>query len=106
MSEPARSRAVLSTEDFKLIRKATPGRAATDTVMLWVPVFGNLIRKTTTARFTRTLGTLISSGVPILTAGSSVTWTYKLTNTGNVDFAKADLALVVGAGPGALTPAR
>ncbi|TXH83196.1 SdrD B-like domain-containing protein, partial [Thauera aminoaromatica] len=34
------------------------------------------------------------AGVPILTAGSSVTWTYKLTNTGNVDFAKADLAIV------------
>jgi len=53
---------------FKLIRKATPGRAATDTVVLWTPVFGNLIRKTTTARFTRTLGTLISAGVPILEA--------------------------------------
>ncbi len=53
---------------FKLIRKATPGRAATDTVILWTPVFGNLIRKTTTARFTRTLGTLISAGVPILEA--------------------------------------
>ncbi len=34
------------------------------------------------------------AGVPVLTAGSAVTWTYKLTNTGNVDFAKADLALV------------
>lgn len=53
---------------FKLIRKATPGRAATDTLILWTPVFGNLIRKTTTARFTRTLGTLISAGVPILEA--------------------------------------
>jgi type IV pilus assembly protein PilC len=53
---------------FKLIRKAGPGKAATDTVMLWIPVFGNLIRKTTIARFTRTLGTLISAGVPILEA--------------------------------------
>ena len=34
------------------------------------------------------------AGVPVLTAGSAVTWTYKLTNTGNVDFARADLALV------------
>ena len=53
---------------FKLIRKAGPGKAATDTVMLWIPVFGTLIRKTTIARFTRTLGTLISAGVPILEA--------------------------------------
>jgi type IV pilus assembly protein PilC len=52
----------------KLARKATPGRAALDTVILWTPVFGKLIRKTTIARFTRTLGTLISAGVPILEA--------------------------------------
>jgi type IV pilus assembly protein PilC len=32
------------------------------------PIFGKLVRKTTIARFTRTLGTLISAGVPILEA--------------------------------------
>ncbi len=53
---------------WKLIRKAGPGRAATDHLVLWLPVFGSLIRKTTIARFTRTLGTLISAGVPILEA--------------------------------------
>lgn len=53
---------------FKLIRKAGPGRAATDYTMMMVPVFGSLVRKTTVARFTRTLGTLISAGVPILEA--------------------------------------
>ena len=53
---------------FKLTRKAGPGRAVTDTIFLWTPVFGKLIRKTTIARFTRTLGTLISAGVPILEA--------------------------------------
>jgi len=53
---------------FKLIRKAGPGRAATDFVLVWTPVLGKLIRKTTIARFTRTLGTLISAGVPILEA--------------------------------------
>lgn len=53
---------------FKLIRKAGPGKAATDIVFLWSPIFGKLIRKTTIARFTRTLGTLISAGVPILEA--------------------------------------
>jgi type IV pilus assembly protein PilC len=53
---------------FKMIRKAGPGRAVTDTIFLWLPVFGKLIQKTTIARFTRTLGTLISAGVPILEA--------------------------------------
>lgn len=53
---------------FKLIRKTPPGRAATDTAIFWIPVVGGLVRKTVTARFTRTLGTLISAGVPILEA--------------------------------------
>jgi type IV pilus assembly protein PilC len=53
---------------WKLIRKAGPGRAVTDYAILWSPVFGPLVRKTVIARFTRTLGTLISAGVPILEA--------------------------------------
>ncbi len=42
------------------------GSVVIDTFMLKVPVVGMLIRKVAVARFTRTLGTLISSGVPIL----------------------------------------
>jgi type IV pilus assembly protein PilC len=42
------------------------GSAVIDTFLLKVPVLGMLIRKVAVARFTRTLGTLISSGVPIL----------------------------------------
>jgi type IV pilus assembly protein PilC len=53
---------------FKLIRKTNPGRAVTDIIVLRVPVIGTLMRKTAIARFTRTLGTLISAGVPILEA--------------------------------------
>jgi type IV pilus assembly protein PilC len=53
---------------WKVVRAAGPGRAATDTVLMWIPLFGGLIRKTTIARFTRTLGTLINAGVPILEA--------------------------------------
>src|ERR1700734_3270186 len=46
---------------------ATPtGRMALDQVMLKLPVVGIVLRKIAVARFTRTLGTLISSGVPIL----------------------------------------
>ena len=45
----------------------TPGgRMVIDTIILKVPVLGVLMRKIAVARFTRTLGTLISSGVPIL----------------------------------------
>src|SRR5512145_734802 len=42
------------------------GSMVIDTFLLKVPVIGMLIRKVAVARFTRTLGTLISSGVPIL----------------------------------------
>jgi type IV pilus assembly protein PilC len=42
------------------------GRMALDTIVLKIPLVGPLMRKIAVARFTRTLGTLISSGVPIL----------------------------------------
>jgi len=42
------------------------GRFAIDTLLLRLPVVGMVLRKIAVARFTRTLGTLISSGVPIL----------------------------------------
>ncbi|MFT5423251.1 MAG: type IV pilus assembly protein PilC [Phycisphaerales bacterium] len=53
---------------WKLVRKAGPGKAATDVLLIYTPVFGPLIKKSVIARFTRTLGTLISAGVPILEA--------------------------------------
>ncbi|MFM9170635.1 MAG: type II secretion system F family protein [Phycisphaerales bacterium] len=53
---------------FKVIRKTHYGRAATDWIVLKIPVIGNLVQKTTVARFTRTLGTLVAAGVPILEA--------------------------------------
>ncbi len=56
------------------------GRFVLDTIVLKLPILGLLMRKIAVARFTRTLGTLISSGVPILeglditakTAGNAV----------------------------------
>ncbi|MBL9149137.1 MAG: type II secretion system F family protein [Phycisphaerae bacterium] len=53
---------------FKLIRKTGFGRAWTDILLLKIPVIGGLVKKSSIARFTRTLGTLISAGVPILEA--------------------------------------
>lgn len=43
-----------------------PTRAIFDRFILKVPLFGPLVRKTAVARFTRTLGTMVSSGVPIV----------------------------------------
>ncbi|MFO0894612.1 MAG: type II secretion system F family protein [Phycisphaerales bacterium] len=53
---------------FKLIRKTTFGRAATDLLRTKFPVIGPLVKKASIARFTRTLGTLVAAGVPILEA--------------------------------------
>ncbi len=48
--------------------KTDSGREVWDRVILRIPVLGNVLRKVVVARFTRTLGTLLSSGVPILDA--------------------------------------
>src|SRR4051812_32178891 len=53
---------------IKLIRLNKTGNYVLDKVYLYVPIMGNLIEKTIVARTMRTLGTLISSGVPILEA--------------------------------------
>lgn len=53
---------------FKKYRSTPGGRKTTDTLFLKLPVFGDLLKKTAVARFTRTLGTMLSSGVPILDA--------------------------------------
>ncbi len=50
----------------RLIKKFKQGRMGWDLFMLNVPVFGMLVEKNSLARSTRTLGTLVQSGVPIL----------------------------------------
>ena len=57
---------------IKYIRKDRRGKYWMDYTMLKMPVLGILLRKIAVARFTRTLGTLITSGVPIL-EGLSIT---------------------------------
>lgn len=62
------------------LRRTANGKVAFDTIMLRIPVIGGTLRKIVVARFTRTLGTLLAAGVPILdaldicarTAGNSV----------------------------------
>ena len=53
---------------IKRVYKTEKGRLKMDSLLLRTPVLGNILRKASIARFTRTLGTMISSGVPILTA--------------------------------------
>jgi len=47
-------------------RRTEKGKYITDRILLKLPIFGMLLNKVAVAKFTRTLGTLISSGVPIL----------------------------------------
>ena len=53
---------------FKKYYATAQGRLTVDKLVLRLPVFGDLIRKASVAKFTRTLGTLITSGVPLLEA--------------------------------------
>jgi type IV pilus assembly protein PilC len=53
---------------IKLLRKFKQGRTGFDMFVIKIPIFGGLVEKNIMARTTRTLGTLVSSGVPILEA--------------------------------------
>jgi type IV pilus assembly protein PilC len=57
---------------FNFIKRTDKGGFLIDKFMLKVPIFGSLIKKQTVARFARTLGTLIKSGVGILDALETV----------------------------------
>ncbi len=51
---------------FRKVVATEKGRTAFDAFLLKIPVIGSLLRKVAVAKFTRTLGTMIASGVPIL----------------------------------------
>jgi len=53
---------------YKAIRANDKGRYITDKIFTKLPVFGTLVVKSSISKFTRTLGTLVGSGVPILDA--------------------------------------
>lgn len=53
---------------FNVFKATAFGAETIDRLKLKMPIFGDLMNKTAIARFTRTLGTLVSSGVPILNA--------------------------------------
>lgn len=53
---------------IKMVAKFKGGKYVVDWVKLRLPIFGTLVQKTAIARFARTLGTLMTSGVPLLQA--------------------------------------
>jgi type IV pilus assembly protein PilC len=53
---------------YKFMNRTTSGRSVIDRLKLHLPLFGDLNRKSAISRFSRTLGTLVTSGVPILQA--------------------------------------
>ena len=59
---------VLLSIGLKMLGRTAGGRIAIDRMKLHIPLFGDLLRKTAISRFSRTLGTLVTSGVPILQA--------------------------------------
>ena len=59
---------VATVTAYKFIARTRAGRWWIDRFKLRMPLFGDLIRKTAVSRFSRTLGTLVTSGVPILQA--------------------------------------
>lgn len=72
---------ILTVVLYRLYRNSEKGRKQTDALALKLPIFGPLLKKVAIARFTRTLGTMIQSGVPILDALDIVAKT-----SGNVIF--------------------
>ncbi len=60
--------AVVAFIAYKLIARTPKGIMAIDNIKLKAPLFGDLTRKSAISRFARTLGTLVTSGVPILQA--------------------------------------
>jgi type IV pilus assembly protein PilC len=53
---------------YRLVRRVPTGKLAIDSAKLKIPIFGEILKKVVTAKFLRTLGTLVVSGLPILEA--------------------------------------
>lgn len=78
---------VAAWKGFEKLYAHPKGQRYVDAKVLTLPVFGPILKKVAVARFTRTLGTLIKSGVPIMQALETVAQT-----AGNVVIAEAVLA--------------
>jgi type IV pilus assembly protein PilC len=74
------------------IRRTEKGKTITDRIFLMLPIFGILLRKVAVAKFTRTLSTLIGSGVPIL---DGLEITAKTAGNKVIEFAVMDVRQAV-----------
>lgn len=77
------------------IRRTENGRRATDAILLKLPIFGMILNKVAVAKFTRTLGTLVSSGVPIL---DGLDITAKTSGNKVIEYAVRDVRRAVAEG--------
>jgi type IV pilus assembly protein PilC len=77
------------------MRRTEKGRALTDKLLLRLPIFGILLRKVAVAKFTRTLSTLIGSGVPIL---DGLEITAKTAGNKVIEYAVMDVRTAVSEG--------
>ncbi len=59
---------IVAVAGYNFANRTPRGRSTIDRVKLRLPLFGDVLRKTAISRFARTLGTLVTSGVPILQA--------------------------------------
>jgi type IV pilus assembly protein PilC len=91
----------LAAYGFRVVNSTPKGAFTIDTYKLKLPVFGDLIRKVAVARFSRTLGTLLKSGVPLMGALEIVR-----DSIGNLVVASAmeDLRIAVSEGEGLAKP--
>ncbi|MFH1757135.1 MAG: type II secretion system F family protein [Pseudomonadota bacterium] len=80
---------------FRRYYRTETGRAVVDDYLLRLPIFGELIKKVAIAKFTRTLSTMLSSGVPIMEGLEIVART-----SGNKTIEKAILQTKVSIGEG------
>jgi type IV pilus assembly protein PilC len=80
---------------FGQIRKTEKGKVVTDKIFLRLPIFGILLRKVAVAKFTRTLSTLMSSGVPIL---DGLEITAKTAGNKVIEYAVMDVRTAVAEG--------
>ncbi len=77
------------------VRKTEKGKKIIDTLLLKLPIFGAILTKVAVAKFTRTLGTLVSSGVPIL---DGLEITAKTAGNKVVEYAVMDVRKAVAEG--------
>ena len=77
------------------IRRTENGKRAIDAILLKLPIFGMILNKVAVAKFTRTLGTLVSSGVPIL---EGLDITAKTSGNKVIEYAVRDVRRAVAEG--------